>query len=78
LGEPALDWQDLHQVVPECDSQNGDRRHIQHWVELDELTNAGDAREVLVEAIRVWLAGELLLLSCVLAFVGQTAESIPR
>ena len=49
LSDPALDWHNLHEIISECNGEDGDGGHIKHWVKLAHLPDEGDILEVLVE-----------------------------
>jgi hypothetical protein len=76
--EPALDWQDLHKVIAESNRKNWYSGNVEHRVELDKLSDYGDACEVLVEAIFIWFAREWWVVICVFTVVWKATESIPR
>ena len=49
LTDPALHWHDLHEIISECNGENGDGRHVEHWVKLTDLPDERNILEVLVE-----------------------------
>lgn len=75
LGEPAFDWQHLHQVIPQRYGQNRHCCHIEHRVELYELADDWYPRKIQVVAVWIWLTWESSRL--IFTTVGQATESIP-
>ena len=51
ISDPALNWYDLHEIISECNGEDGYRGHVEHRVELTDLSDEGNILEVLVEEI---------------------------
>lgn len=49
LTNPSFDWHDLHQVVSECDGEDGNGSAVEERVELADLADEGDCLEVFIE-----------------------------